>query len=558
MEYHVDGTDIDATELGNGEWETVLRLRKKYRPATADNCVQRPASLIGQLEISGSDGRRTVGESQDGTPTPSRPSPPPAPPRHLRRAPLPQLPRGDFKVVVRPRGGLDVTKQTPRTLLTAISSTTAVSLQEALAQDQLRLHPTNNTFTLSTPVEARARAYAELTSISLGASRTDVTAYLAPPDDAVRCIIHMAYNDEPHREILEGLLPYNPDLPIIDARPFGKKRSLLITLATGPLPKAIRFWAGIHTCFPYRPKVEACYNCRRIGHRQDVCPAPASGRCHNCGDQHVPTEPPTCPPKCIVCGDGHHTGNVECKYRYARRPPHTTQLAAGHQSRSQEKKQPVPQKPSRNASRSTSRDRSLKPKQDLTWADRAQKSPPAPVQQTSNHNNDAELRALREEVSRLKAITQRSLTPPTPSLIPSPPTTQTHANIPPHPPPSKKQRTDPPTPTSGSIDINAKLKNLSDQFDMKLQELESRIESKFNALISDITTKLEARIEQCMETILQRMVCLLETRLTQLPPLATPFPLTEQRADTDPHTSINESLTPLIHPPTLHYGSAGQ
>ncbi|KAL3191055.1 hypothetical protein MRX96_058344 [Rhipicephalus microplus] len=51
------------------------------------------------------------------------------------------------------------------------------------------------------------------------------------------------------------------------------------------------------------------------------------------------------PPKCIVCGDGHHTGNVEFKYRYARRPPHTTQLAAGHQSRSQEKKQPAPQKP---------------------------------------------------------------------------------------------------------------------------------------------------------------------------------------------------------------------
>ncbi|KAL3213304.1 hypothetical protein MRX96_035537 [Rhipicephalus microplus] len=255
MEYRVDGTDIDATELGNGEWETVLRLRNKYRPATADNCLQRPASLIGQLEISGSDGRRTVGESQDGTPTPSRPSPPPAPPRHLRRAPLPQLPRGDFKVFVRPRGGLDVTKQTPRTLLTAISSTTAVSLQEALAQDQLRLHPTNNTFTLSTPVEARARAYAELTSISLGASRTDVTAYLAPPDDAVR---------------------------------------------------------------------------------------------------------------------------------------------------SQEKKQPAPQKPSRNASRSASRDRSLKPKQDLAWADRAQKSPPAPVQQTPNHNNDVQSRFLCFNFARLQ------------------------------------------------------------------------------------------------------------------------------------------------------------
>ncbi|KAL1468554.1 hypothetical protein MTO96_025323 [Rhipicephalus appendiculatus] len=256
----------------------------------------------------------------------------------------------------------------------------------------------------------------------------------------------MAYNDETHREILEGLVPYNPDLPIIDARPFGKKRSLLITLATGPLPKAIRFWAGIHTCFPHRPKVEACYNCRRIGHRQDVCPAPPSGSCHNCGDHHVPTEPPTCSPKCIVCGDGHHTGNVECKYRYARRPPRTTQLAAGHQSRSQEKEQPGSRQPSRSASRSASRDRSHKPRQDLTWADRARKSPPAPAQQTANHNNDGELRALREEVSRLTALTQRSLAPPTPSLLPSPPTAQTHANTTPHPPPSKKQRMDPPIP----------------------------------------------------------------------------------------------------------------
>ncbi|KAL1467433.1 hypothetical protein MTO96_042185 [Rhipicephalus appendiculatus] len=158
MEYRVQGTDIDLTELGKGEWETILRLRKKYHPPTADKSLH-STGLIGRMECSGSDGRRTAGESQDGTPTPSRPSPPPPPPRRLRRTPLPQLPRGDFKVVDRPRGGLDVTKQTPRTLLTAISSATEVSLQETLAQTQLRLHPTNNTFTLSSPVEDRARAY---------------------------------------------------------------------------------------------------------------------------------------------------------------------------------------------------------------------------------------------------------------------------------------------------------------------------------------------------------------------------------------------------------------
>ncbi|KAH7971971.1 hypothetical protein HPB52_004502 [Rhipicephalus sanguineus] len=167
MEYRVDGTDIDATELENGEWKTIPSLRNKHRPATADNSPQQSAGLIGQAECSGTDRRRTTEETQDGMPTPSHSL------------------KGDVKVVVRPRG-LDVTKQTPRTLLTALSSATEVSLQEALAQDQLRLHPINNTFTISTPVEARARSYAHLTSIPLGASGTDVTAYLAPPDDAVR------------------------------------------------------------------------------------------------------------------------------------------------------------------------------------------------------------------------------------------------------------------------------------------------------------------------------------------------------------------------------------
>ncbi|KAL1418955.1 hypothetical protein MTO96_005496 [Rhipicephalus appendiculatus] len=77
MEYRVEGTNIDSTELGNGEWETILRLRKKYRPSTADNSLPHSGGLIGQMECSGSDGRRTTQKSQDGTPTPSRPSPPP-------------------------------------------------------------------------------------------------------------------------------------------------------------------------------------------------------------------------------------------------------------------------------------------------------------------------------------------------------------------------------------------------------------------------------------------------------------------------------------------------
>ncbi|KAH7970856.1 hypothetical protein HPB49_016196 [Dermacentor silvarum] len=316
MNYQVVGTEIDPAEVQNGEWETILRLRNRYRPATASQSPQHSAGLL--PEPNDGDGRPTE-KSRHATPL-----------TRFRRAPLPQLPRGDLKVVVRPRGGFDVSKETPRRLFTAICAATKIPLQEALAQDQVRLHPANNTFTISTPVEARARTYAQITSITIGTNSTDATAYLAPPDDAVRGVIHMAHSGESHAEIINGLVPFNPELPIIDARSFGKKRSIIITFATGPLPKAIRFWAGVHTCFPHRPKMETCYNCRRIGHRQDVCPAPASGCCHNCGETHTPTDPPTCPPKCIVCGDGHHTGNIQCKLPV--RPPATTHYPASYRT----------------------------------------------------------------------------------------------------------------------------------------------------------------------------------------------------------------------------------
>ncbi|KAH7977681.1 hypothetical protein HPB49_003168 [Dermacentor silvarum] len=182
MNYQVVGTEIDPAEVQNGEWETILRLRNRYHPATASQSPQHSAGLL--PEPNDGDGRPTEKYRHATLLT------------RLRSAPLPQLPRGDLKVVVRPRGSFDVSKETPRRLFTAICAATKIPLQEALAQDQVRLHPANNTFTISTPVEARARTYAQITSITIGTTLTDATAYLAPPDHAVRGVIHMAHSGE--------------------------------------------------------------------------------------------------------------------------------------------------------------------------------------------------------------------------------------------------------------------------------------------------------------------------------------------------------------------------
>ncbi|XP_070385207.1 uncharacterized protein [Dermacentor albipictus] len=85
-----------------------------------------------------------------------------------------------------------------RTLrLEALNIATIISGKEALAQDQVRLHPTNNTLMISTPEEARHGAYAQIMSIRIGTRATDVTAYVAPPDHPVRGVLHMAHSDLP-------------------------------------------------------------------------------------------------------------------------------------------------------------------------------------------------------------------------------------------------------------------------------------------------------------------------------------------------------------------------
>ncbi|KAL3201666.1 hypothetical protein MRX96_042879 [Rhipicephalus microplus] len=109
------------------------------------------------------------------------------------------------------------------------------------------------------------------------------------------------------------------------------------------------------------------------------------------------------------------------------------------------KEQLVSQQPSRSASHSRSFNRSHRSKQDLTWGDRARKSPSTSAQQAANHNND-DLRALREELSRLTALTQCSLAlvltlchflhPPLKRKL------STTSDL----PPSKEQRMDTPNP----------------------------------------------------------------------------------------------------------------
>ncbi|KAH7944648.1 hypothetical protein HPB52_022974 [Rhipicephalus sanguineus] len=189
-----------------------------------------------------------------------------------------------------------------------------------------RTHPTNNTFTLSVIDSQRAQAYLRVKSINVGTDTIELHVYAPPPDDAVRGIMFHAYDDFSDNEILADLQASNPDMPIVSGRRMGQTRHIVVALTTKNLPKWIFYNGTDIRLYPFYNRVEACFNCRKVGHRTDVCPLPRKQRCRRCGEEHPPPgegEKPKCTSRCIVCCGAHNTGSSNCKYRLSRKrhPP---------------------------------------------------------------------------------------------------------------------------------------------------------------------------------------------------------------------------------------------
>ncbi|KAM7310363.1 uncharacterized protein ISCGN_007271 [Ixodes scapularis] len=95
----------------------------------------------------------------------------------------------------------------------------------------------------------------------------------------------------------------------------------MITVAGTELPWLLRYPGTRHKVVLLLNRVEACFNCRKTGHRQDVCPQKRRNLCFRCGEEHPPPQegqPTTCAPVCIICARAHKTGSSNCKFRFAK------------------------------------------------------------------------------------------------------------------------------------------------------------------------------------------------------------------------------------------------
>ncbi|KAH6923055.1 hypothetical protein HPB50_021385 [Hyalomma asiaticum] len=204
-----------------------------------------------------------------------------------KRPPIPRLPRDDRKNVVRPRN-LNLRSISPGTLLATVCAQLNLPMAAIRSEDQLRINPYNNTFTISTPCDERAQLYLNLPGLRIHNVDHPVMAYLPAPDNAVRGVIYGALGNETAEDITQLCILENPNLQILSARRMGLSRAMVITFAGAKLPRI-----------------------------------PPTQRCRRCGEEHPPPpqgEAPSCEARCIICDGAHTTGSRNCKQHFVTKP----------------------------------------------------------------------------------------------------------------------------------------------------------------------------------------------------------------------------------------------
>ncbi|XP_070387880.1 uncharacterized protein [Dermacentor albipictus] len=229
-----------------------------------------------------------------------------------KRRRLPPLPRSDFKIIIRPKKGLQVKSFSNHQISKAVSAACGGKVDDS--HFIVRLRPGSNIIIVSTPDQEVADIARKITRIVLGGNLYEVNSYVAAPDGVARGVIHGIDPDTPPEELMTHLRVRTQGVEIVQARMLGKTKTALITFNSHVVPRYVYYYGGETECHTYKPTKQICYVCQRMGHRSDVCPTPNIKICLACGT-HDPTDGHECSLKCAVCGEAHATGSRECKQK---------------------------------------------------------------------------------------------------------------------------------------------------------------------------------------------------------------------------------------------------
>ncbi|KAH6936147.1 hypothetical protein HPB50_014178 [Hyalomma asiaticum] len=315
---------------------------------------------------------------------------------------MPRLPAGDYKVVIRPRGGLSV----------------AQLAFEERESDVICPNKTQNILVVSTPDPDRADQYRQIKQITerhgarSGGVRDSTRGYIQGShkrdSSGPRCIEFCWGALQPPAvqwkvsargaALMIAAVPAPENPTVITAKRLGNTTAVIVLFSGNKAPSSVCYAGVITRCTLYRKQIDFCKQCNRIGHRSDVCPNPNDRLCPG---GH------TCVPKCRMCGRDHATGDRNCKAKYKkpfiikqrqwariqddhREAPPQARGRSRSRSRSRERQRSRSTTRGSTPGRARSRSRSTSkgPPNKVSWADKAREPRPAETGESVKHHGN--------------------------------------------------------------------------------------------------------------------------------------------------------------------------
>ncbi|KAH7984755.1 hypothetical protein HPB52_023713 [Rhipicephalus sanguineus] len=292
MAYQVHGEDISEEEFSQDQgWQSAGARRAGAKTRTADSNEPSPQPGSGRGKVGGAALKSKV----------------------LRAGKMPPLPRDDIKIVIRPRGGLNISKIGAAAVADAILAAAGIS-QEDLCHDTLCPNLQQNIMVASTPKRENASRYVRVKQILISGKVHELSAYETAPHCTCKGVIrNIPLQDDP--DVIDARIVNTNNPLALAAKRIAETGTVIVAFDGYRVPNFVRYGPVLMQCSLYRKQIDVCYACGRLGHRADVCPTPSDMICRGCGVAS-PDEQHVCTPKCKLCGGQHLTASKDCARRF--------------------------------------------------------------------------------------------------------------------------------------------------------------------------------------------------------------------------------------------------
>ncbi|KAH7989021.1 hypothetical protein HPB52_024350 [Rhipicephalus sanguineus] len=217
MAYQVHGEDISEEEFSQDQgWQSAGARRAGAKKRTADSNEPSPPSGSRRGKLGGAALKSKV----------------------LRAEKMPPLPRDDIKIVIRPRGGLNISK-------------------------------------------IGAAAVADAILAAAGISQEDFAYETAPHSTCKGVIRNIPLQDDP--DVIDAKIVNTNNPLALAAKRIAQTGTVIVAFDGYRVPNFVRYGPVLMQCSLYRKQIDVCYACSRLGHRTDVCPTPGDMICRGCG-----------------------------------------------------------------------------------------------------------------------------------------------------------------------------------------------------------------------------------------------------------------------------------